>query len=136
MNPIAYRRLLRAAALVAVPVGASGSVGLMLFVGHRNDSRILLVLFTLWVLSPFMALALAHVVSKRWSDLARATLYSVALILTLCSLFIYGDVAFGGPRAKPAFMFLVVPLASWLLIASAVTIAAILSRRMRNEKKA
>jgi hypothetical protein len=89
--------LLRAAALIAVLAGAAGSVGLMLHAGRHNDSQILLVLFALWVLSPFMALVLAHVVSKRWSVLTRATLYSVMLVLTLGSLAIYGDVALGPP---------------------------------------
>ena len=121
--------LLRAAALIAVLAGAVGSFGLMLHAGRRNDSRILLVLFTIWVLSPFVALVLADVVSKRWSVLTRATLHSVMLVLTLASLAIYGDVALGPPRAKPAFVFVVVPPASWLLIAIAVPIAALISGR-------
>ena len=121
--------LLRAAALIAVLAGAAGSLGLMLHAGRRNDSRILLVLFTIWVLSPFVALVLADVVSKRWSVLTRATLHSVMLVLTLASLAIYGDVALGPPRAKTAFVFVVVPPASWLLIAIAVPIAALISGR-------
>ena len=84
--------LLRAAALIAVVAGALGSVGLMLWVGHRNPSRILLVLFAIWDLSPFIALVLADIVSMRWSVLTRATLYGVMLILTLGSLAFYGDV--------------------------------------------
>ena len=122
--------LLRAAALIAVLAGAAGSLGLMLHASRRNDSRILLVLFTIWVLSPFVALVLADVVSKRWSVLTRATLHSVMLVLTLCSLAIYGDVALGPPRAKTAFVFVVVPPASWLLIAIAVPIAALISGRL------
>jgi hypothetical protein len=121
--------VLRAAALIAVLAGAAGSLGLMLHAGRRNDSRILLVLFTIWVLSPFVALVLADVVSKRWSALTRATLHSVMLVLTLGSLAIYGDVALGPPRAKTAFVFVVVPPASWLLIAIAVPIAALISGR-------
>jgi hypothetical protein len=121
--------LLRAAALIAVRAGAVGSFGLMLHAGRRNDSRILLVLFTIWVLSPFVALVLADVVSKRWSVLTRATLHSVMLVLTLGSLAIYGDVALGPPRAKTAFVFVVVPPASWMLIAIAVLIAALISGR-------
>jgi hypothetical protein len=121
---------LRAVALIAVLAGAVGSVGLMLRVGHRNNSGILLVLFALWVLSPFMVLVLANVVSKRWSVFTRATLYSVMLVLTLGSLAIYGDVAFGPPRAKAAFVFVVVPPASWLLIAIVVPIAALISGRL------
>src|SRR3984893_13107145 len=77
--------LLRAVALIAVVAGAAGSVGLMLWVGHRNPSRVLLVLFAIWDLSPFIALVLADIVSKRWSVITRATLYGVMLILTLGS---------------------------------------------------
>jgi hypothetical protein len=124
---------LRVAALIALPAGAAGSIGLMLRVGHRNPSRILLALFTLWVLSPFMALLFANVFSKRWVVLTRATLYSLMLVLTPCSLAIYGEVAFGPPRAQPASAFLLVPLASWLLIATVVPIAAFLSGRLSRQ---
>jgi hypothetical protein len=96
--------LLRAAALIAVLAGAAGSVGLMLRAGRRNDSRLLLLLFAIWVLSPFMALILAHVVSKRWSVLTRAALYSVMLAVTLGSLAIYGDVALGPPQGEERFL--------------------------------
>ncbi len=122
--------LLRVAAQIAVLAGAAGSLGLMLHAGRRNDSRILLVLFAIWVLSPFMALVLANVVSKRWSVLTRATLYSLTLVLTLGSLAIYGDVALGPPRAKTAFVFVVVPPASFLLIAIVVPIAALISGKL------
>jgi hypothetical protein len=44
----------------------------MFHAGRRNDSRVLLVLFALWVLSPFMVVVLANVVSKRWSVQTRA----------------------------------------------------------------
>jgi hypothetical protein len=121
--------LLHAAALIAVLAGAVGSVCLMLRAGHRNPSRLLLVLFALWVLSPFIALVLANMVSKRWSVLARATLYTVMLVITVGSLAIYGDVALGPPRTKAAFVFVVVPSASWLLIAIVVPIAALISGR-------
>jgi len=120
---------LHAVAMIAVAIGAVGSTGLMFRVGHRNNSRILLLLFTIWVLSPFVALAVANVVSKRWSVVTRAALYSLMLVLTLGSLAAYGNIALGPPRAKPAFIFLVVPLASWLLIATFVPAAAFISRR-------
>jgi hypothetical protein len=122
--------LLRGAALIAVLAGAVGSFGLMLYAGRRQRSLILIGLFTVWELSPFVALVCAHVVSKHWPVLARATLYSVMLVLTLGSLAIYGDVALGPPRPKPAFVFLVVPLASWLLIVIILPIAAFISGRL------
>jgi hypothetical protein len=74
---------LRSVAMIAVLAGAGSSFGLMLRVGRRNDSRILLVLFGIWVLSPFGALVSANVVSKRLPVLTRATLYIVMLVLTL-----------------------------------------------------
>ena len=121
---IACNRLLRASTVIAVPVGALGSVGFVLLAGHRNDSRILLALFAFWVFSPFMALAWAGARSRNWSVPARVVIDSVTLVLTLGALAVYGVVALGAPRARPAFMFLVVPLASWPVIALAATIAA------------
>ena len=103
--------VLRATALIALLAGAAGSVAFMLRAGHRNPSRLLLVLFAMWVLSPFVALLFAIFVSKHWSAFTRATLYGVMLVLTVSSLAIYGDVAFGPPRTKTAFAFVVFPLA-------------------------
>jgi|ERR1051325_4227417 hypothetical protein len=128
-EPGNFLGLLRAAALIAVPAGAAGSVGFMLRVGHRNSSRVLLLLFGIWVLSPFVALVLAHVVSKRWSVLTRAAIYGLMLAITVGSLSIYGAVALGPPRPKPAFVFVLVPRASWLLIAIVVAIAALRQAR-------
>src|ERR1700730_7618704 len=121
--------LLRAVALIAVVAAALGSVSLMLWVGHRNPSRVLVALFVIWDLSPFIALILADIASKRWSVLTRATLYAVMLIIPLGSLAFYGDVVWR-PRPQPAFMFLVVPLGSWLLMALVVPIAALVSGRL------
>ena len=120
---------LRATALTAAMAGAGGSVGLMLWVGHRNPSRVLLVLFAIWDLSPFIALVLADTAAKHWSVLTRATLQCVMLILTLGSLALYADVVWR-PRPQPAFMFLVVPLGSWVLMTISVSIAALISRRL------
>src|SRR5258708_4281029 len=78
--------LLSGAAVLLPVVGAAGSVGLMLRAGQGNDSRILLALFAIWVLSPFVALVLANMISRRWSVLTRATLHGVMLILTVGSL--------------------------------------------------
>ena len=118
----------RSVALAAVVLGAAGSVGLMLRVGHRNPSVLLMVLFTIWVLSPFVGCVVADSLSIRWSAATRATLHGVMLLLTAASLAIYGRIAFGAPVPRPAFAFLVVPLGSWLLMAAAVAAAALASR--------
>lgn len=123
--------LLRGIALVALGAGAVGSLGLMLRAGH--PPLFLRVLFAVWVLSPFVTLLWAHVLSKSWPVVTRATLYIVVLIVTVGSLAIYGNVVFGPPRPKPASVFLVVPLSSWLLMTIAVSIAALISRKRRTD---
>jgi len=127
-NELRSLSVLRTAVLIALPAGAAGSIGFMLRAGHRNPSRVLLILFAIWVISPFVALLFATIVSKDWSVLTRSTLYGVMLVLTVSSLAIYGDVAFGPPRVKTAFAFVVVPPASWLLIAITISTAALISR--------
>jgi hypothetical protein len=122
--------LLHAAALIAVTAGAVGSVGLLLRAGQRNNSRLLLVLFTIWVLSPFVVLASADVVSKRWSAITRGALYSLMLVLPLASVAIYATGAFKPAKSGAVFLFVAVPPVSWVLIASGVSIAAFLSGRL------
>jgi hypothetical protein len=121
--------LLRTAAVIGLGAGAAGSVAFMLYAGQRVGApRFLLGLFAMWVVSPFVVLAVGHVVSKRWSVLTRATLSAVTPVVTVASLGIYGAAAFGTPRPKTAVFVIVAP-ASWLLTAIVVATAAFLSRR-------
>jgi hypothetical protein len=121
-------RLLHTIALVVLIAGAVSSLAMMLFTGRHNESVLLLTLFAGWVLSPFMAFLVVNVISKHWSDLARVTLYCLMLAITLGSLVGYSGVL-SPPGAKPAFVFLVVPLISWLLMAIVIPIAWYFSRR-------
>jgi hypothetical protein len=107
----------------------------MLHAGRRQESRVLIVLFGIWVLSPFMAGVVASSFSKRWAALTQATLCIVLVVLTMGSLAIYGDVAFGYTKAKVGFIFLVVPLASWLITAVAVATAALIFGRQSHRRK-
>jgi hypothetical protein len=59
----------------------------------------------------------------------------IIVFLTLGSLVIYGDVAFGYTKAKVGFIFLVVPLASWLLTAVFMATTALISRRQSRQRK-
>ena len=121
--------LLRAVALIALVVGATGSLGFMLRAGQHTP-RLLLVLFTIWVLSPFVALLWANMVSKLWSVVTRATLYCVTLVITLGSLAIYGElVDLRPPGSANAFLFVAVPPITLLLITIVVPMAAFMSGR-------
>src|SRR5438093_8087553 len=114
---------MRVVSLFAALAGAIGSVGLM-FSEARNAPRFLLVLFAIWVLSPFVGLVLTHAASARWSGLTRTALYGVMIVIALASLAIYGITAMRPTRPQAAFVFVVVPPASWLLLALIVPIAA------------
>ena len=121
---------LRAAGRAITVAGAIAAVGLTLWVGRGGSSLLLMVLFVGWVLGPFVGLLVAHSMSSRWSPLTRTTLYIVMLVVAVASVAVYADVAVR-PRAQPAFMFLVVPLGSWLPILIAIPVAALVSRRSR-----
>ena len=118
-------------ALVLLFAGAAGSVGLMLRTGHNNKSVLLLALFTGWVLSPFIGLLVAGRPSGRWSLFMRSTYYIIlVLVLTLGSLIGYSGIL-SPPGTKPAFVFLFIPLVSWILIAIVILVATTDSRRSK-----
>lgn len=115
-------------------VGALGSVTLMLYAGRSNRHYLVTVLFIIWVLAPFVALALGRRVSEAWSSATRTTLQIVTLIVTVASLAIYGYRAMFPPRSTGAFVFVIVPPLSVLLVLLALAIAALLSRRLSRKE--
>ena len=134
MRPILPPAVFRKIALFMMLAGAIGSLYFVLRAGHRNHSILLVLLFIFWVLSPFMALMVASVVSNRWSAITRSALYFLIFILPVGSLIIYsGSWTIEGTR--PAFKFLMGPLVSWLLIAVVLLIASRVRKMVsRNEE--
>ena len=114
--------LIQTISLVIVLVGIVASLVLVLYNGRNNKSVLLIALFVGWVLSPFIALLITHKVSKRWTDFARKILYSLMLMITIFSLLGYSGMLIPA-GTKTAFVFLVVPLISWVLIAVLILIA-------------
>jgi hypothetical protein len=125
-------RLLRDAALVALPIGAVGA-GALFFRAADHPPPILVVLFILWLISPFALLAWMHVAATRWAAPTQAALHAVTIAITLASLAVYGNLIAvtppGSPKAAP---FVIVAPASWLLAAIVVTLAALASRNRAN----
>jgi hypothetical protein len=130
MKKIFNLNFFRVLALIAILIGAVGSLILLFYAGHSQKSVILIALFTLWVLSPFVGVLIADRISKRWTVITHMTLYWLILVITLGSLISYSEI-FGQLGAKPAFKFLVIPLISWLLI---VTVIPLVSRLSTNAK--
>jgi hypothetical protein len=123
-NP-GFLRIITSLVLLA---GAGVSLWLMLYTGRNNKSVLLILLFAGWVLSPFIAMLTANIISKSWPVPTRLTLYILILLLTIGSLLGYSGVL--SPQGtKPAFVFLVVPLISWLLIAIIIPIARARARK-------
>jgi len=113
--------LLHTIALVALFVGAISSLVLMFNAGHNQKSILLIVLFTGWVLSPFIGLFIADMISKNWLSKTRLTIHLLIVFVVLASLIFYSG-ALNVPGTKPAFKFLIVPLISWVLILIVVPI--------------
>ncbi len=116
----------RAAALTATVVGATGSIALLLRAA-QHPPRLLLLIFSAWVLFPFGVCALVDAGSCRWSAPTRGVLHALMLIVATVTLVIYAYAGFGPPRQRPTPYFVLVPPISTLLIAG-VAAAGWLSR--------
>ncbi len=123
--------LLSVVSSLGVVLGAAGSVILMIIDG-KSAPRLVLVLFIGWVATPWAMLAWAHVAAKRWTPLTRTTLYWVTLALVPISLAIYARIIPQPAGTPHAFMFVAAAPASWLLIATSLGAAALVSRPGRS----
>jgi hypothetical protein len=118
----------------ALAAGAAGSIVLMLRAGSRQRSLLLIFLFTAWVLSPFLALALANLRASRWPARVRTALHATMIAVPAMCLAIYGMHAVRGAM-KAGFVYLVVPAAAWFLIAVALGVNALAAgRNAANER--
>jgi hypothetical protein len=120
---------LRVAASLSAQIAAIVSVAFMLRAAHRNPSVLLLVLMAIWVVAPFVSLLWAIRASHRWQEFARKSLYILTLVIAACALATYTIDALGPPRVKAAAVFVVVPLASWIL--SGIVLAAVVLKGTR-----
>jgi hypothetical protein len=123
--------LLRRIALTITVLGAVGSLVFMFHAGRSQKSIVLIALFTVWVLSPFIGVFIVNKISIRWPANVRVLYYWFMIILTILSLFAYSG-KFIGHNTKAAFIFLVGPLASWLLIVIFFLIASKIAGRSKN----
>jgi hypothetical protein len=119
--------LFRTVALIAVVAGTVASEFLVIRAGGSSQPM-LSVIFVIWILLPFVALAWASVVSKSWPAPVRISLYCTTLVIALGSLAFYGGVILPRAGSPRAFVFVMGPLASWLLMLIVVPIFAVISR--------
>ncbi len=115
------RLLMVAAAVVGVTA--------MFIVGRHQRSILLIVLFTGWVLAPFVALALLNARSRKWRASTRSTLQGGTLLISLGALAMYVSAVVRPLKSQPASTFILVPLASWVVLVVVAAIAAVQARR-------
>lgn len=119
---------LRATSWVALVAGAVGSLGLWIHAA-QHPPPLIIVLFVVWVLSPFVILGMGHVVAKRWALSTQTALYWGTLLVTVASIATYADDAVAHRTAHAAFVYVAVPPASWLASAVALGVGAWIARR-------
>ena len=107
--------------MVIMGIGAATSMARMLYVGRKNESIILLLMFVGWVLAPFIGWLLVDRRSKSWSERNRLRLYILMIVVTIMSVVIYSGVI-NPINMKPAFVFLVVPCVTLIVIVLTVVI--------------
>ncbi len=114
--------LLRTLAWIVMLVGMVGSLYFMYEAGHNQKSFLLLGLFTGWVLSPFVLLYFSTRITNHWLAIKSETLlYLLMIMMSIFSLVAYSGVLIP-VGTKPAFIFLVFPTASWVLIITVLLI--------------
>lgn len=120
---------MRMPALVVAVAGGAGAVGLTLHAGRGNHQPLLMILMTGWVAAPFVALIAAHRLSQGWLSGTRAALTGVTFVVTIATLAVYGTTVPNPPGTTRGVLFVVVPAASWLLMAIVIPVAAVIARR-------
>jgi len=121
---------LRSVALLGLVIGTLGSEFLVIRAGGLSQP-LLSVLFFVWILLPFVALAWANVISKSWPALVRISLYCTTLLIVLGSLAFYGRIILPRAGSPRAFVFVMGPIASWALMLIVVPTAAAISRNRK-----
>jgi hypothetical protein len=119
---------LRKLAIGAAVLGAAGSLGLLLRAAER-PSRPVLVVMSVWVVSPFVLFAVAETVRTRWSSSVHATFDTATVILTAAMLIFYAVPGLKPPNTAAAFLFVLLPPVSVVLTVVATILAAIFSPR-------
>jgi hypothetical protein len=114
--------------MIVALASAAGSLG-FLFHASRSRPPLLMLIFVVWVVTPFAGLMAADSRSSGWPMAARVTLYRLMLLVGLGSLALYGQDALWPRRTQAAFLYLIVPPVSCILIAAALAIASFVGGR-------
>ena len=111
------RSSLRFIASLALFIAAIGSLASMFIIGSRQKSLLLIAMFLVWVLSPYVALAVLDSRARAWHSASRVRMRYATVLISLMALGRYMWVVIWPLEAQPASTFLIVPFISWIAIA-------------------
>jgi hypothetical protein len=123
------QKLLKKIAFTLLLICAITSLILVINAGRNNSSILLQALFIIWVFSPFVVILFVNKLSKVWKAKIQFWFYWVTIFLTGISIIAYSGIL-TPQNTKPAFIFLVFPFLSWLLILIFILVAKKLSRNV------
>jgi hypothetical protein len=98
-------------------VASIGSLYFMFKATPKQRSIILILLFTSWVLSPFLGLILSQKIISRRKNQNSSGIFWLMIVLSVLSLIVYSRV-FIPPGIKTAMPYLLFPFLSWVMIAA------------------
>lgn len=102
------------AAHVVLVLAALASLGFTLYTGRHNSSLLLVAMFAIWVLSPFVGFFAVFHLAESHPPGIRKAMHTGAIVIALSSVVVYAAVTIGANPMHTAFPFLAVPAASWL----------------------
>ena len=105
----------RETVLVILSIGALLSLTKTFQAGRNNSSILLVTLFLIWVLSPFVTLFIANLKATKKPFRIQMIIYIISVVITLGSVMAYTGL-WTAPGSKKAFVFLITPFLSWLLM--------------------
>ena len=123
--------MLSKSASISIYIGATGSLSFMFWSGRNNTHLLLTLLFTLWVLAPFVIMIIISQYVKHWQIRSQKIISITLLATILVSLAVYFTNLIHPPKAQAAFVFVMVPPASMFLLALGFFIGWNYSKRER-----
>lgn len=133
ITKIKSRGIRRLTARFALFFGAIASFGFMLWSIYYDDSVTRLVMYSLWVMSPFFALFFTKFMIQKRVVLSNKLLYNVMIIVSTLAILIYLINAISPLSETAEFVFQMVPLALWVIILIVLINAALKSRKKKVE---
>jgi len=121
-------RGLRRASFVVILAGAIVSITLM-FLTRQNPPTLIVWLFVVWVLGPYIAFTIGYRLARRWKPPASKALYVSTIAITFVANLVYLKDVLWPPASTRAFVWVLVPPVMGAAVVSVVIAAALFVRQ-------